>query len=1301
MANESTNYYSTFDDRFSDYDGKTVFGNGSSPLNTFSPTSPKLVQGVAYLQSNNQLKIDIKSHDSYEFEPVVNIIDHDYNRKIDFEYKWRHITITYKNWTKKTASDKTLTLSFQSGFRKTIVLKVPGISSKLNDQIENITSMITTSPYENMLSLDFSANKRSSNSILGAVFPKKDPYDVYNYSGVYKLNLPFAHYTNSSYLNEIFVEQGVTSTNNDVDNGISNRGVGHLYSGREEQEIHFINLLTTNENIGTNQQLLNSVNTAPFTYSFVYASNLYFIADDAPEHQVCLDPRNPSFFLTSGNDCEGTSIGDYKNKRFVDGHCCNSNCDGFSMVVEDVSPDNYGASNNTGAIKVTVTGGAANYTYLLLKHDVDGIVTQVSSGSVSSTTHTFTGLKRLDQYWQPYQIQVADSNSCIQSTFIRLKTKNNESAKTACTDSGAANYDSTESTAGDSVCFFCRANDQYGNAYNGLTYGDDDSGSNRPVGVDFISNDGSVVEHAQTISGNGFINFKGKIFPPLFDHISSDSDEAYKIRVYSLGNTENANSKTNAEILAITPTATVATDKTFTLTREVAVGWWALEAYVENVPNVTACKSIHRFYVGYAGCTDSNANNFDAKATYGKQSLCQYDCIEEPIDIIINDTNQACVKSLSITRGPYDIINWIIGGERKQGFGPHLASEGDYVEVMVENTQTKCTQRGETHIRETNCNQQVSGTARMLIMQETAAMGGCTDQTASNYNCDAEWDDGSCIAAVYGCMDMTAANYNSNANVDNGQCVYGILGCTMPKALNYNPLTTIPDNDNCEFCPLFTVGGLGVALSFSGKPFEGDSEPTDIENAIQAGTFNLFATGQPLLTWELTLISTGAYLNYLPPNVVLKIYRKPSGGGTVQGYSSDQYTFPISETMDLVPIAETKVTGLDSQNYNNTAFGTWDSNGGLDPSNLWQALSQPLDTVNENIGYGSYIIELGIPQEGGKICYNYEIRFVGGTTLAYDSPSSDTALNVNTTPPLINVTGASREPDNIGCFNIYAKNYTGYGSESKNIVYNLIQDNTTMPDENNWFILSTGSATDQGICEFELDQPECLPRNRVQKQKYITDCMYNGVGNWYTRLLGGSKDNCEDRNLAIMSFIKYLTDKNGLDCIHNCADSGTPNYPKKKTCEDVWKEGGSIEFTVDPTTGQGNGVYGLNTYVKYNVTLPWLGDVSPGTFHIANNDCGSQCGNPYGNGARNWDICVDPKIITETTNYLDKFYKFASEYCKSCNPCSYIVGNNNTVIGSNVEPIEPYTYNIVDNGIQVGGINIEVDGDDITTDDSI
>ena len=46
--------------------------------------------------------------------------------------------------------------------------------------------------------------------------------------------------------------------------------------------------------------------------------------------------------------------------------------------------------------------------------------------------------------------------------------------------------------------------------------------------------------------------------------------------------------------------------------------------------------------------------------------------------------------------------------------------------------------------------------------------GGCTDSTASNYNSNACFDDGSCIAVVEGCTDLTACNYNSDANVNDG-----------------------------------------------------------------------------------------------------------------------------------------------------------------------------------------------------------------------------------------------------------------------------------------------------------------------------------------------------------------------------------------------------------------------------------------------------------------------------------------------------------------------------------------------------
>ena len=61
---------------------------------------------------------------------------------------------------------------------------------------------------------------------------------------------------------------------------------------------------------------------------------------------------------------------------------------------------------------------------------------------------------------------------------------------------------------------------------------------------------------------------------------------------------------------------------------------------------------------------------------------------------------------------------------------------------------------------------------------------GCTNELAFNYNSEANWDDGSCEAVVVGCMDEIAWNYNANANTDGGDCIY--LGCTDSIACNYD-----------------------------------------------------------------------------------------------------------------------------------------------------------------------------------------------------------------------------------------------------------------------------------------------------------------------------------------------------------------------------------------------------------------------------------------------------------------------------------------------------------------------------------
>ena len=73
---------------------------------------------------------------------------------------------------------------------------------------------------------------------------------------------------------------------------------------------------------------------------------------------------------------------------------------------------------------------------------------------------------------------------------------------------------------------------------------------------------------------------------------------------------------------------------------------------------------------------------------------------------------------------------------------------------------------------------------------------GCTDETALNYNADANTDDESCIAVVNGCTDETALNYNAEANTDDGSCLAVVNGCTDETALNYNAEANT-DDESC------------------------------------------------------------------------------------------------------------------------------------------------------------------------------------------------------------------------------------------------------------------------------------------------------------------------------------------------------------------------------------------------------------------------------------------------------------------------------------------------------------------------
>ena len=98
---------------------------------------------------------------------------------------------------------------------------------------------------------------------------------------------------------------------------------------------------------------------------------------------------------------------------------------------------------------------------------------------------------------------------------------------------------------------------------------------------------------------------------------------------------------------------------------------------------------------------------------------------------------------------------------------------------------------------------------------------GCTDESASNYDSDAEYDDGSCDYDVPGCTDAAACNYDSSATTDDGSCFYNDAGYDCDG-------NCLADTDGDGICDEFEIEGCLDEASCNY-----DADATDI-NCIYA-----------------------------------------------------------------------------------------------------------------------------------------------------------------------------------------------------------------------------------------------------------------------------------------------------------------------------------------------------------------------------------------------------------------------------------------------------------------------------------
>ena len=139
---------------------------------------------------------------------------------------------------------------------------------------------------------------------------------------------------------------------------------------------------------------------------------------------------------------------------------------------------------------------------------------------------------------------------------------------------------------------------------------------------------------------------------------------------------------------------------------------------------------------------------------------------------------------------------------------------------------------------------------------------GCTDSTATNYDADAETDDGSCTFdnAVLGCTDATATNYNANATKDDGSCISTFAasfasGGNVAATLSLTAASLIPTgltagtpSSDAWFDNVTYRGAFGTANWTTGWSLLSGYNPSTVPTATK--TIAASANGTGTVTWS-------------------------------------------------------------------------------------------------------------------------------------------------------------------------------------------------------------------------------------------------------------------------------------------------------------------------------------------------------------------------------------------------------------------------------------------------------------------